>query len=360
MITIGGVAVAVVVVGGAAFMLGAPPQPEQKAPAAAPAPAPAPKMSEMDKLIEAAKNEGRIVIYLDGTPGRILEGKLDKSFTEKYGIEVKYVAGRGTSLIRKYEEEVKAGKPIADVVAFTSDPMLYGQEKGLFQEYASPELPNFQKQDFKDMIFYGSSISSTIAWNTNLMKKEDVPTTYAELTDPKWKGKIITPMGTTQAYYHVKLQGEDWLRAMKTNELKVNPSFTASRELLSTGAFPLLIGMSMGSLLNVMQQGQPIEFIITEPAYGSGRVIALSKTAPHPNAGRLYIDWFLSRETLKQYWEVYPQISFRSDTVVDEPHLDPVKSYVWDTDPEIFAGQSTGARDARQLAWGIFGITRRR
>ena len=362
---VGGVIVVAAIGGGAYYITrqpssGSSPSGSAPAPTPTPAPAPAPKMSEMDKLVEAAKKEGTATIYLGSTPRRVIEGKIDKSFTEKYGIELEYVGGRGTSLIRKFEEENKAGQPVADVVALVDAPMIFGHDQGLFQRYETPQLSQFENQVLDDVIYYGYSISSTIVYNTNLLKKEDVPTTFEELTDPKWKGKVISPMTSTSAYYFLKLQGEDWFRAMKANEMKVNPSVPASREQVATGAFPLLAGLSTASTLSVMAQGQPLDFVIVEPAYGSNRGIALSKTAPHPNAGKLYIEWFLSKETLTPFFNGYSQISRRKGLTVEEPHLIGLKNFIWDTNPEIYAGYDAGASSARKVAWSIFGITRRR
>ena len=359
LIIAGGVGAAVIVGGGAAYFLTSRPSSE---PAPAPTPAP-PQMSEMDKLIEAAKEEGKLTIYTDGTPASALE-KIDKPFRDKFGIEPRYVPGRGTALIKKALEEQKAGQTVADVMAFTSNPMWFGKENDMFQPYVSPEKQNYAPDDRYGELAtnIGTSVSSVAMYNTDLVKPEDVPKSWDELLEPKWKGKMVSPLSTAFSYYLLGVKGRDYILKLKDNELKANPSFTTNRELIISGAFHLSLGQTVGSTLFQKNKGAPVDAVVFEPIWGSGRPVSLTKEAPHPNAGKLFIDWWLSKETMTAYLNEQPLKPFRKDVEINPQYNSYIKDkteFVWDTNPDVFTGYLTEATAARDEVWDIFGLKRR-
>jgi len=139
---IGGAIVIGAVGGGIAYFMSSSPSSQREGVSAPP---PSPQMSEREKMVEAAKKEGQVVVYTSGTGSRVLK-EIDRSFKEKYSIQTEYVStGPGTVLIRRAQEESKAGKPVPDVAWLTESPIIYAVNNNMLAQYTFPEVVNFEK-----------------------------------------------------------------------------------------------------------------------------------------------------------------------------------------------------------------------
>jgi iron(III) transport system substrate-binding protein len=182
--------------------------------------------------------------------------------------------------------------------------------------------------------------------NPNLVKSEEFKS-YKDLLNPKWKGKLAmddpTRSGPGQAsftffYLHPDL-GPNFIRALAKQEITVLRDYAQEVDAVGQGRYPVLIGTADFAVIARMRQGVPIKPIDpsllregSDLSSGNGAV-ALFNRAPHPNAAKIYLNWFLTKEGQTIFARSTGYVSARADVPTDhtEPWQVPVpgaiKSY---------------------------------
>ena len=163
-------------------------------------------------------------------------------------------------------------------------------------------------------------VSMAVGYNTTLLPKQDIPTTWTDLLDPKWKGAIGvegTDSGSQHMQYWImkKVYGEAYWDKLLKNE----PKIFSGQGALMTGLLRGEIKLNMHAQCYMVYQYRelqkaPIQAVWPKdfvPMY-SGPVALMAK-APHPNAAKLFMDWVLSPEGQATMVEVVGAYSARSD-----------------------------------------------
>jgi len=144
----------------------------------------------------------------------------------------------------------------------------------------------------------------TPGFNTDLVPKGTEPKTFADLLDPKWRGKMIVDdpraPGPGNVLWAVLLDvmGRPYLEKLAAQNLTLTGDAPLAARRVAQGEFSALIGLNMTLLYNL--QGLPAQGVI--PAEGASlveNVASLLKNAPHPNAGRLLLNYLLEEDTQK-------------------------------------------------------------
>src|ERR1700757_306232 len=252
------------------------------------------------ELIAAAKKEGRLVYYTANFAE--VEQEVIKAFNKRFPeIKVEMVRAPGGQLITRVKTEAAAGKLSADVVDH-SDRALMTDLGGLFQDYAPPNSKDYLPEAMiSPKLWPRATLVWSIAYNSALVKKP--PKTWMDLTKPEYNNKQIGQVfaasgGTTwtRVMFERQVLGEDyWAKQAATNPI-LYPSGAPMADALVRGE------ISIGPLLyNVVYQkkkdGAPIEIFFPPEGtpvnpYASG----IPKTAAHPNAAKLFLNWCLSKE----------------------------------------------------------------
>ena len=170
---------------------------------------------ELDDLYAAAKQEGKIVVYT----GRTVTAMqiLSKAFSEKYpGVEVDFFRAGLSQVMERFSTESAAGKHSADVVDLVVRRSKEAHSKGLVTPYTPPALANYPaNMQVEGGIYVPYALHlGSFAWNTDLVSAEDVPQTWEDLLDPKWKGKLAMqdPMQGGGAAAWVITMYDAWVR----------------------------------------------------------------------------------------------------------------------------------------------------
>ena len=281
--------------------------------------------AEWQQTVEAAKKEGRLVVY---GGEEITHQEILDEFMKKYpGIKVVTGSGRGSTLGPRILAERRAGKYLVDL--FSGGPST--PYRVLYRGNAlDPIKPMLLLPEVKDtskwyggkhyyadpqgeylFIFEGSiSGGASVAYNTELVNPKEF-TSYFDLLNPKWKGKISfydpTASGgglnSILSLYENPQLGPPYIkRLFKEMQITIFRSRRQGPDWLAAGRFPLCF--SCRDITRAMQQGLPVNQIPpenlkeTEPVIGGGgsSVLVLINRAPHPNAAKLFINWYLSRE----------------------------------------------------------------
>jgi len=282
------------------------------------------------QLIEAAKKEGEVVFY--GAMTVSISKRIGDMFEKKYGIPVKHWRGDATEIVNRVLTEARAGRPIFDVNLGNEAVMQSLDERGILGVFDPPAAKNYPKQ-FRDpdmrmtawrVLPYG------INYNYQMLKAEETPKSYDELLQPKWKGKF----GVANPGIHVttmqfalsldKLYGPKWLQLLEgwaKQEPRIGRSVADLIQPMTSGEIPLFIGY----IKDKFQYPGPIEYVRMNKYLASVGFIAINKQAPHPNAAKLFTDYFLGAEVQRMVGDTgeyvfHPEVDhkFKKDVKDDQ------------------------------------------
>jgi iron(III) transport system substrate-binding protein len=260
------------------------------------------KPDRQQRLIEGAKKEGSLLLYT-AMPREYVR-LLNEPFEKKYGIKVNVWQAIGETIVQKVINEDHGSKPVVDVIHSTSTILEALSRENVLQEIRSPIQKSLIPTALPAHRQYASDLQYVFvqAYNTNKIKKEDLPKTYQDLLDPKWKGKL-----------GIEASDNDWLASVVSdmgeargvqffkdlvvnNDLSVRQGHTLLTKLVVAGEVPLALTVYQYSVEQAKKQGAPIDWFVIEPAVSVFSGIGVAKKAPHPNAAMLYYDYMLGAE----------------------------------------------------------------
>ncbi|MCL4425512.1 MAG: extracellular solute-binding protein [Firmicutes bacterium] len=266
------------------------------------------KEQELAKLIEGAKAEGKVV-WGDGLKPEEAEPVI-KEFNKKYPfIKVEHTRISGTDSRERLLREMMAKQVTFDVFDIGGEEIPDFKKAGLLKKYdwtkAFPVRPEQLEPD-QMMITIGASVKG-IGYNTNLVKKEDIPKSWEDLLDPKWKRKIVVDSRPKTFLQLMPVWGEekvlDYLKKLAANKPQFRRGQTESIQLMAAGEISMIGGTYYHSLKLVKDKGAPIDFALLEPVPVTFEDETIAKGASHPNAAKLLLGW-LATEGNKYYDQV--------------------------------------------------------
>jgi iron(III) transport system substrate-binding protein len=307
---------------------------------------------EWQKIVAAANKEGRLNLYV----GRYGTEPLLNEFRKEYpDVKISSVNGQGSQLGARILAEARAGKIIADVYsggASTNYNLLY-KGKVLDSIKAALILPEVVDQAkwyggahfYADgegehiFVYIANPSTSGLYYNTTLVNPKDFKS-YWDLLNPKWKGKIVSQdptgngMGPVLVFYYKNPEiGPEFVkRFFGAMDITYGRDRRQITDWLASGKFSICLACREAT--KAKGQGLPVEEFETgewkEGIYitSGGGSMSLIKGAPHPNAARVFINWFLSRKgqtALQKYPDLYgetPPNSRRIDVPKDDLPLE--------------------------------------
>jgi iron(III) transport system substrate-binding protein len=290
---------------------------------------------DREAIIAKAKEE-KIFVYYSTTD--IRDGTaMVHAFQKKYPfIEPKLLRLGSTQVVVKVLQEHRGGAHLFDVISATSFQFYEIFKEDLFQKYDSPERRVFA-EDFKDKEGYWASAyhnASVMAYNTNLVKPADLPKSFDDLLDPKWKGKMLMDSRETEWYASMlqilgREKGLHLMRGLAKQDLSFRPGRTLITQVLGSGEAPLAVNDYDHLVQSAKKRGAPVESLPITPVVSRVTPIALGRYAPHPNVGKLFIDFSLSEEGQK-ILRGFGRSSARKGIEPDDLQRKGIKLYVSD------------------------------
>jgi iron(III) transport system substrate-binding protein len=324
------------------------------APAAMGAPAQAAWQAEWDKVVAAARQEGRVVVV--GPPGDLYRTALT-AFEKAYpGIQLEYTGASGRDFAPKVLAERDAGQYLVDVhVGGAGTPNFQLKPRGTFDPIKSglilPDVlddskwvggfdAGFMDKEGQFVYAFQGAIVPTVWVNRDVIAAGEL-TRVEQLTDPQWRGKISwddprrTGYGGSDAGHFLMVLGEDWLRRALSQDNVVSGDLRQQVEWIVRGTYPIAIGMDATHLATYQRQGlgqsvRPLDRRSEEggrlsPAWGDAMLV---NRAPHPNAARVYLNWLRSKDGQTAWAQTTGENSRRTDVEGPaESAPDPAKSY---------------------------------
>jgi ABC-type Fe3+ transport system substrate-binding protein len=290
---------------------------------------------EWKKTVEAAKKEGKIVA--GGPPTAVLRKQFKETFESRFGVDLELVSAPGPQNASKAMAEFKAGVRYFDVLhagSGTLEPLNNENMLAPFMDYvilAEVKDPrqwwgghmwedNLNTHRF--IYSFSADFSIPPFYNTELMKPGEV-SSYDDLLQPKWKGKIgffeprIPSAGQGLWGFLMKTKGKEFLQKLANQELFIHRDGQQLAVGLAKGSLAVALGLSQRFVDPYIKGGLPIKALLTlkEGLSGSNGfgTVAIMKNAPHPNAAKVYINWLLSKEGQELYGRALTQGSRRYD-----------------------------------------------
>jgi iron(III) transport system substrate-binding protein len=266
----------------------------------------APAYSQSANLIAAGKKEGKAVVYgsLESDTAETAFG----AFKKKTGIEVDYWRASATKVMDRALSESRAGKPLFDIILTNDNPMQIMFKEGLFAKYDSPSAKDFTKESIDPNLGprYRNVVIGVV-YNKDVIKSADAPKGLEDLVKPQYRGKLVMPdptqhTTTTQWVASLdKLMGKEkadkFIRDLAAQKPILVESLLPAAERVATGETPIAITY-IKYVYIFGQRGAPLDYIRLGKFMGDGHYLSLNAKAPHANAGKAFIDYFLGAENM--------------------------------------------------------------
>jgi iron(III) transport system substrate-binding protein len=276
-------------------------------------------------LIEAAKKEGKVSFYT--AMDLQFAERLGKAFEAKYaGIAVRVERSGAERVFTRISQEYSSNIHAVDVVN-TADQShcIIWKRNGWLAPYLPEEVVKYYDQRYYDpegLNVTTRILISPIAYNTNLVKKEEAPKGFKDLLDPKWKGKLVkahpaysgTIMNAT--FEIARDLGWDYFEKLAAQNVMQVQSATDTPKRISLGERAVMVDGAGYLVIRFKEAGQPVDIIYPEEGTPlAAGPSAVFKAAPSPNAARLFQNWMHSREGQQMIVDYARQYSPHTQTV---------------------------------------------
>jgi iron(III) transport system substrate-binding protein len=256
----------------------------------------------------AARREGSLTIYT--TIAEKDMPTLVGPFEARYGVTVNVWRAGTDKVLQRALAEAAAGRHDVDVVHFGSPEMEALAREGVLAPVDSPLHADLQPGSVPAHKRWAATLLSVWvqAYNTKLLGREELPTTYRSLLDPKWKGKL-----------GIEAKDQDWFSAVvdvmgggeqrlgffrelsETNGVSVRLGHTLLNNLVISGEVPLALTVYNYMPEQAKKKGAPIDWFAIEPAIARSNAVGVAAHAPHPNAALLFYEYLLGEEAQQSF-----------------------------------------------------------
>jgi iron(III) transport system substrate-binding protein len=272
-------------------------------------PAPADRVAEIaayqgpdrsQRLLEGAKREGSLLMYSNAPTED--NTALVGAFEKKYGIKVSLYRASSEEIRQRVLNEHKARRYDVDLILNNAPAMEALRQEKALQPAKSPYLDDLiPSAGPASGDWVGFCLNVLVqAYNTSLVKKADLPKSYADLLDPKWKGKVALEADDSDWFATLAgVLGEDQATKLfrgiaASNGFSVRKGHTLLTNLVSAGEVPLALTVFNYTAEQFKKKGAPIDWFIIDPLVSMPNAIAIAAHAPHPSAAMLLYDFMLS------------------------------------------------------------------
>lgn len=275
--------------------------------------------------IEGAKREGKVVVYGSDSPQNARDTR--QAFNQRYPfITVEFTNAPTVVRFEKVLLTAKQGKPVADLVtAIGGSSASYVDSKVLMDLSNLPVWNSYPNENKLQGKYIAGPFTRHwgLAYNTNLVVRSEVPASWEDLLQPKWKGKVAAnsisrSVTFTPLWYSWGAErATKFLEGLLANGLQVRKEGAdAAVLLLAGGEFSLVITAAEYQVHEDQQKGIPVEWVALDPVpTTSGGLMGALKDAPNPNALRIYVNWLLSEEgqkiysTVTRFFPIHPKLA---------------------------------------------------
>jgi len=256
-------------------------------------------------LLQKAKAEGQVSFYANMTA---IQPIMDV-FNSQTGLNGKYTRISTSKFLPTVLTEFQAGKLMADVLQAPLPVMQLLKAQGVLAPYTSPAAAGYPAWTQKDDTIQTFGIEYVgLIYNKELVKPVDVPKRYEDLTDPKWKNKIVMAnpgahattiswlVGLKENVFKSETEWMKFLKGLAANKPMLVKSFGPTPAPVESGEKHIAISMPK---YIITKAPAPLDWArVEQPLMGTPRGMAISASAKNPNAGKLFMDFWLTKQSM--------------------------------------------------------------
>jgi iron(III) transport system substrate-binding protein len=234
-------------------------------------------------------------------------------FEARHGIKVNVWRAGTDRIMQRTMSEMAAGRHDVDVIHFGSPEMEALARENILEPIDSPVHADLQPGSVPPHEQWAATLLSVWvqAYNTTLVRREDLPTSYRDLLDPKWKGKLGIEAKDQDWFASVadvvggaggEGEGVEFFRRLAaTNGVSVRVGHTLLNNMVISGEVPLALTLYNYMPEQAKKKGAPIDWFAIEPAIARSNAVGIARRAPHPAAARLFYDYLLGEEAQRSF-----------------------------------------------------------
>jgi iron(III) transport system substrate-binding protein len=256
----------------------------------------------IQRLIEGAMREGELTVYTSAQSTDL--GPVLEAFEKKYGVKTSLWRAGSEAVLNRAIQEARAGRDTVDIVETNGPELESMSRERILQAIKSPHHADLIAPAIRP---HGEWVGTRLnvfvqAYNTKLVKKEELPKTWEELTDPKWKGRL-----------GIEQEDSDWLagifgelgeergtkvfkQIVASNGISNRKGHTLLTQLVASGEVPMALTVYNYKAEQLRREGAPIDWFTIGNAIARPNGVGVARRAPHPNAAVLFYDFELSPE----------------------------------------------------------------
>jgi len=259
-------------------------------------------VDRQEKLVAGAKKEGELIIYTSAQSDDI--GAVAKAFEAKYGVKVNLWRAGSEKVMQRAVTEARGGRHAVDVIETNGPELEMLHREQILQAVKSPHLADLipaARRPHGEWVGTRLNVFA-LAYNTRLVKKEELPKSFEDLAHPRWKGRL-----------GIEADDQDWLAGVmaqlgeargtqifrdivKANGISVRRGHTLLTQLVVSGEVPLALTVYNYKAEQFKGQGAPIDWFSIGKAVARPNGVAVARRAPHPHAAVLFYDFEIGEE----------------------------------------------------------------
>jgi iron(III) transport system substrate-binding protein len=263
-----------------------------------------------ERLVAGAKKEGELMLYSSLTQDDQL--RLAGDFKSRYGVSIKFWRGSQTHILQRVLTETRGGRFEFDALETNSPQIEALAREKLLQKMNSPYVDEVllpetvpahgeYTPDRLNLLVY--------AYNTGAVKRAELPKTWEQLLDAKWKRRVGMESSNVEWFAALvdamgEKKGLELFRRLGDNGVAVRTGHTHSTGRVIAGEIPLVLGVFSHDVDRMKVKNAPVDWFVLPPAVVLPSAVAVSRRATHPHAAALFYDYMLT-DGQKFYTEVY-------------------------------------------------------
>jgi iron(III) transport system substrate-binding protein len=284
-------------------------------------------------MVAAAKKEGQVLLYTTLIVEQIVRPLIAAFHKQFPGIEVRFVRANSTAQVVRLINEMRANRTQADIWHLVDGvaPLIQSGIAAQIDLPSAKGLPATYADPNRRWVATNLAVRS-LAYNTKLVPPAQAPKTYADLLEPRFKGKFAwNPNSVSGAYGFIgtvlKHMGEDkgqaYLRALaKQNITPVPMAIRAVLDRVIGGEYAIGLEMNGTHAFISAAMGAPVAWVPLDPVTMTLQVAGITAKAPHPHGARLFLDFMISR-TGQEIFRERDYIPMHPEVAAKRPELKP-------------------------------------
>jgi len=252
------------------------------------------------RLIAGANKEGEVDVYTSETVDD--QAALSAAFQKKYGLRLNLWRGSANDILQRTVVEARGGRFAVDAIETGAITMESLHREQLLQRITSPAFADLKPEAIRPHHEWIGTRYNVFAaaYNTGAVSKSDLPKTYADLTNPKWKDRLGVEAESSDWFGTLTeaMGGERGVAVFRDivakNGISVRRGHTLLANLVVSGEVPLAISTYLYKVAQLKARGAPVDWFAIPPVVARFEGVGVARRAPHPYAAMLYLDFMLT------------------------------------------------------------------